>query len=115
MQNNKDHLVVIWTSGDREVALNMVFMYTKNAKIQDWWENVTLVIWGPSAKLLTEDSELQQYVEDMKVAGVKLMACKACSDEYSVSEGLEKLGVEVIYIGPTMTEFLKGDYKVVSF
>lgn len=28
MLEEKDHCVVVWTSGDREVALNMVFMYT---------------------------------------------------------------------------------------
>ena len=27
-----DKLMVLWTSGDRDVALKMVFMYTLNAK-----------------------------------------------------------------------------------
>ena len=33
MSDNKDKLVVVWTSGDREVALKMVFMYTINSKL----------------------------------------------------------------------------------
>ena len=50
-----EKMVIVWTSGDREVALKMVFMYTLNAKTRGWWEDITLVVWGPSAKLLTED------------------------------------------------------------
>jgi hypothetical protein len=48
-----EKLVIVWTSGDREVALKMVFMYTLNAKTRAWWDDITLVVWGPSAKLLT--------------------------------------------------------------
>jgi hypothetical protein len=58
-----DELVVLWTSGDREVALKMVFMYAFNSRRFKWgWKNVTLVVWGPSAKLLSEDKELQEYL-----------------------------------------------------
>ncbi|RLB28776.1 MAG: DsrE family protein, partial [Deltaproteobacteria bacterium] len=32
-----DTLVVLWSSGDREVATRMVFMYTLNAKRKGWW------------------------------------------------------------------------------
>jgi hypothetical protein len=39
-QGNKlskpDELVVLWTSGDREVALKMAFMYTFNCKRFKW-------------------------------------------------------------------------------
>ncbi len=48
-------LVVIWVSGDPEVARKMVFMYTKNSKLKDWWGRVRLVVWGPSAQLLAVD------------------------------------------------------------
>ncbi len=60
----------------------MVFMYTLNAKAQDWWKEVTLVVWGPSAKLLAQDEELQTEIKKMKNAGVTLLACKACADSY---------------------------------
>ena len=46
-----DELIVLWTSGDREVALKMAFMYTLNSKRFDWgWKEVTLVVWGPSCE-----------------------------------------------------------------
>ena len=111
-----DTLKVLWTSGEREVALKMVFMYTLNAKKQDWWDDVTLIIWGPSSQLAAVDTEIQDYLQKMKEAGVKLQACKACSDQYGVTDKLEDLGVEVKYMGEPLTEFLKGpDTKVVTF
>jgi hypothetical protein len=70
-----DELVVLWTSGDREVALKMAFMYTYNSKRFKWgWKSVTLVVWGPSAKLLVADTELQEHIIEMREAGVKLLA-----------------------------------------
>jgi len=109
-----DQLVVVWTSGDREVALKMVFMYTYNAKKQDWWEDITLLIWGPSAKLLSEDKELQDQVKSMKEEGIHLLACKGCADEYGVSETLEAIGVEVKYTGVELTTFIK-ERHVITF
>ncbi len=105
-----DELVVLWTSGDREVALKMAFMYTLNSKRFKWgWKNVTLVVWGPSSKLLTEDKELQEYLSRSKDAGVKLLACKKCSDLYGVSDDLRRLGIEVKYMGKPLTDYLRDD------
>ena len=64
----------------------------------------------------TEDSELQERIQEMKQAGVVLLACKACSDSYGVSGNLEKLGVEVKYMGEPFTQLLKdGHTKVLTF
>ena len=112
-ENTKqEKLVVMWTSGDREVALKMVFMYTYNAKKYEWWDDITLLIWGPSAKLLTEDEELQEYVKKMKDDGIKLLACKGCADSYGISDKLEALGVTVRYTGVDLTNFIKEGYLV---
>ncbi len=108
-------LAVLWTSGDRDVALRMVFMYTLHAKQQGWWENIQLVVWGPSSKLLAEDAEIQAEVAKMQDAGVAFVACKACADSYGVSERLEELGVEVKYMGVPLTELLKSDWVTVTF
>jgi len=108
-------LLVVWTSGDREVALKMVFMYTFNAKKRGWWKEVRFLVWGPSSKLLSEDKELQQGITQMKEAGVELVACKACADQYGVSEKLESLGIEVKYMGVPLTEMLKSDWTTVTF
>jgi len=112
---NPDKLYVLWTSGDREVALKMVFMYTRNAKLREWWEEVALIVWGPSAALLSRDDQLRRGVADMRDAGVELLACRACSDAYGVTEELEALGVSVIYMGEPLTDLLKRGARLVTF
>ncbi len=108
-------LLVVWSSGDRDVALNMVFMYTYNAKKNAWWENIRFLIWGPSSKLLSVDKELQQEIRKMKEAGIELLACKACADRYGVSEALQGLGIEVKYMGEGLTDMLKGGWTTLTF
>ena len=113
--NQPNKLVVVWTNGDREVAIRMAFMYTLNSKLKEWWNEVSLIVWGPSAQLLAEDTTLQEYIKKMKEAGVELLACKACADSYGVSEVLENMGITVIYTGQVLTDFLKDvDTKVIT-
>ena len=108
-------LAVLWTSGDREVALKVAFMYTLNAKKRGWFDEVTLIVWGPSSKLLAHDEELQDYVQEMANEGVTVVACQACADSYGVSDDLSALGVEVKYMGVPLTEMLQGGWKVLTF
>ncbi len=109
-------LMVVWTSGDRDVAIKMVFMYANAAKKNEWWEDVILVIWGPSSKLLSTDSELQKSIKTMQEAGVTIEACKACADMYDVSDDLAAMGVDVKYMGQPLTEALKSpEWEVVTF
>jgi len=111
----KDSLVVVWSSGDREVAEKMIFMYTLNSKLRQWWKEVTFIIWGPSAKLISEDIELQDYLEKLKDAGVRLEACLTCADMYRVSKKLAALGVDVRPMGLPFTEYLKEGRSVITF
>ena len=116
MENKiKYRLVVVWSSGDRDVAEKMVFMYTLNSKLRQWWKEVTLIIWGPSAKLISEDIELQDYLKKLKDTGVRLEACITCADMYRVSEKLTALGVDVKPMGLPLTDYLKEGRAVITF
>jgi hypothetical protein len=110
-----DSLVVVWSSQDPDVALNMVFMYCKNSMLKGWWGTVRMLVWGPSAKLLSEDLKLQTELVEMKKVGVETLACKACADRYGVSEKLEELGCQVIYMGEPLTRYLKEGCMVLTF
>jgi hypothetical protein len=110
-----DKLNILWTSQDKEVALKMVFMYAHNAKKQGWWKEVQLIIWGPSARLTATDKEVQDYIKRMQDAGVVVVACRACADQYGVSQALEGLGIEVKYMGQPLTEILKRSEKLMTF
>jgi len=105
-------LVVVWTSGDKEVAMKMVFMYTFNAKKYEWWDDITLLVWGPSSILLSEDKELQDYVKSMLDSGIKVLACKGCADQYGISDELKQIGVTVRYTGEDLTNFIKEGHVI---
>jgi hypothetical protein len=112
---DRSDLLIVWTSGDHDVALKMVFMYAGNAMRYGWWEAVSLLVWGPSQKLLTEDGALQDRLAEMMELGVQVGACKACADSYPVTEKLEELGVEVFYSGEFLTNWIKSGRPVITF
>ena len=113
--SSDNRLAVIWSSGDPEVANKVCLMYTQNAKRQKWFDEVTLIVWGPSAKLLATNRDLQTTIQSMLKDGVKIQACQACSDSYGVSDDLRKLGIEVKYMGRPLTDILKQGWKVLTF
>lgn len=114
-EETDNQLLIVWTSGDPDVAHKMVFMYAYNAQKNGWWDQVTLLVWGPSAKLSSEDSGIQESLQKMKEQGVELLACKGCADQYGISEKLEDIGITVKYTGTYLTDFIKSDKKVISF
>ena len=108
-------LAVIWTSGDPDVAHRVCFMYTHAAKTAGWFDEVVLVVWGPSARLLAGDKDLQKKIKQMSADDVIVQACVVCADSYGVSENLRDLGIEVKGMGKPLTEMLKSDWKVITF
>jgi hypothetical protein len=112
---SNERLAVIWSSGDPEVAHRVCFMYTNNAKKQKWFDDVTLIVWGPSARLLAGDKDLQANVRTMIGDGVKVEACLACTDSYGVTETLRQMGIDVKYMGRPLTDLLKQGWKILTF
>ncbi|WP_233379974.1 DsrE family protein [Maribellus sp. CM-23] len=114
MKDNSNKLAVLWTSGDPEVAEKMAFMYTLNAKKQGWFDEVVLIIWGPSAKLAAENTMIQEYIKKMQDAGVKTEACLYCAKMYGVDKKLADLGVDVKGMGIPLSDYLKQGWKTLS-
>lgn len=110
-----DSLVVIWTSGDKDVAMNMVFMYVLNAKRRNWWKDLRIIVWGPSALLASNDPDIQKEITRMLEAGVLFEACKACADRYGVTNLLSDLDIEVKYMGIPLTQYIREGRHVISF
>lgn len=109
----KDKLNVLWTTDNRDAFLSMIGMYTHNAKTQGWFKEVNMIIWGPSARLVSEDKEIQTRVLKMIEDGVNIEACRACADIYGVASKLQNFGVDVKYMGKTLTEYLKSEDEIV--
>ena len=110
-----DKLAVVWTSGDPDVAHKVCLMYTHAAKRAKWFDEVVLIVWGPSSRLLAADEELQAKVKAMMAGGVVTQACVVCADMYGVSDDLREMGIEVKPMGKPLSDMLKSDWKVLTF
>jgi len=110
-----DKLVVLWTSDDPYVAERVALMYTHAAKTQGWFKDVTLIIWGPSAKLTSESIKIQEKLKAMQDDGVVIEACIACANAYGIADDLKKLDFDVKGMGKPLTDYLKSGAKVLTF
>jgi hypothetical protein len=115
MEDNSNKLVVLWTSDDPNIAEKVAFMYTYNAKKQGWFDEVVLIVWGPSAKLASENTMIQDYLKKMQEAGIKTEACLYCAKMYNADEKLKELGIDVKGMGIPLTDYLKDGYKTLTF
>jgi len=115
MEREKEKLAVLWVSGDRDVAEKSCLMYTHAAKRNGWFDEVVLIVWGSSSRLLAEDETLQKKIKAMKADGVILEACIACSNMLGVTEQLKDLGIDVKGMGVPLTDYLKTGYHVLTY
>ncbi len=112
--SEKNTLYILWTNDNPITSEKMVFMYGINAKLREWWENVTIIIWGAPASLVAESRDMQDLVKGAIDKGVHVTACKACAEQLGVVEALEDIGVEVIYWGEPLTRVLKNNEAIIS-
>ena len=110
----ENKIYILWTNADVNTAKHMVMMYATNAKIHNWWDEVTVIIWGATAKLAGENKEVQEKIKEAMAAGVNISACKACAKELGVVKELEEQGIEVKYWGPPLTEIIKTGAKLIT-
>jgi hypothetical protein len=106
-QEVPEKLAIVWTTGDPEVAHRMVLMYGSAAKSNQWFNEVRLIIWGPSARLVAADKDIQAKLKDMQQKGITLEACVVCADSYGVSDRLRELGIEVKPMGKPLSNIIR--------
>lgn len=113
----QNRISILWTSGDPAVAEHVVMPYTFYSKKAGWFDEVRLIVWGPSSKLLSESEVFQKKIAELQEAGVKVEACVVCADSYGVSDQFREMGIEVIPMGKPLSDRLKsdGDWKVITF
>jgi hypothetical protein len=109
-------LLIVWSSGEKEVAKKLILLYGSVMLPRSYWDEAIIMVWGPSAKLLAHDKELQEQLKRVQKTGVKFNACVVCADDYGVSETLKSLDIELIHTGEMLTQALQGDdTKVITF
>jgi hypothetical protein len=109
-----EKLNILWTTDNKDTVFNMLIMYAINSKTQGWWQDVNLIIWGASARLVGNDSQVQSEIIEMINQGIHIEACKDCCDHFGVTEKLIKLGIKVRYMGEPFTEYIKAGEKILT-
>lgn len=100
-------LTILWTDGDVETSLFMVLMYATNSMLHQWWEGVTVVLWGAPARLAAENEDVRQKIRMARHAGVRFEACIACAEQLGVAERLQELGITLRGWGNPLSELLQ--------
>jgi hypothetical protein len=110
----EDELVVIWRSGDADMFHTGVYLFTLNAKRFHWFDQVTLLLWGPSQKLLLADADVQRKVKEMQSAGVRVVADIDPSLDYDIESELRAVPIEVTIMGGQLVGVLKRGVRILS-
>ena len=110
----KGKLNILWTNADINTSKLMVLMYTNNAIKQGWWDEVRVIIWGATAKLVAENKEVQALIKSSQETGVKFSACIACATELGVVEDIKALDIELIKWGGPLTEIIQKEEKLLT-
>lgn len=101
------HLNILWTNADPVTSHNMVMMYAINSLLHEWWDEVTVIIWGATVKYVAEDEHIQEKIRMAMHTGVKFSACVACALNLGVKKQLEDMGIEVIPWGEPLTDLIR--------
>ena len=108
-------LNVLWTTAEKDVAMRMIFIYLMDAKGMGWYDEIDLIIWGPSARLVAEDRQIQKELDFIMQSGINVEACEGCTHAYGVTEQLRALGITVRFMGEPLTAILHSDDRLVTF
>lgn len=111
---NEKKLYILWTNSDLFTSQHMVMMYATNSMLHGWWDAVTVIIWGSTAKLVSENKDIQTSMEMAVHAGVHFSACISCARQLGVHQELLDLGIEVIPWGLPLTRILQEENHLIT-
>ena len=104
-----DKIVCIISSSDAGKAFTGV-AYALNAVKNQWLNDVKLCFFGPAEKILVDNEELQNMINDFKVLNGEVVACKAIADRYAVGDKIAELNINVEFIGKLVSDHIKEGY-----
>lgn len=105
---------ILWTTDNKETALHMVCLYAHNAILKGWMDEVEVLVWGASQRLISEDLEVQSKVQMMINDGVKVVACLKCADSMDITQSLQSCNIDVFYTGELLSSWVNSGESIVS-
>lgn len=59
----QDRLYILWTNDNVLTSEKMVLMYAQTSVLKYWWKEVTVIIWGATAKLAAENELIREKIK----------------------------------------------------
>ena len=84
-------------------------MYARNAIKHRWLDDVKVIFFGPSERLIAENEKIAKRAQEIAKLS-ECVACKHISDKESLSSNLAKLGIKIEYVGPIISNLIKNGY-----
>jgi len=109
-----DKLNILWTTGNKKAVFNTLNLYASRSQKDDWWNDVNLIIWGASARLVGTDKKVQSEIVEILNQGVHIEAFKDSCDTFGVTDTLIELGVNVRNMGKPMNEYIQSGQKILT-
>jgi len=101
-------LIIISTSDPEKAETGM--MYAVNALRNQWMEEVKLFFFGPAEKLLTQNTDIQEYLGEYQAMNGTAIACEVIANRENISDKVNELGVKVDPVGATISKLLHEGY-----
>lgn len=106
-------LLVIIATGEKEKALTGL-MYAHKTLEEGWMDQVKVIIFGPSQRLLVEDEMIGKLAGQI-AALEQPIACKFITDRDGTTEKTEALGVKADFVGTIISDFIKDGFVPMVF
>jgi hypothetical protein len=106
-------VMVIVSTAEKDKALTGI-MYAVNAQKNKWVDDLKVIFFGPFENLVCDDEEVAQAASRLLDYETPI-ACKFLSDRDGISETLEKMGVNVDYVGALISDYIEEGYTPMVF
>ena len=106
-------VMVIISTAEKDKALTGI-MYAVNAQKNKWVDDLKVIFFGPFENLVCDDEKVAEAASRLLEYETPI-ACKFLSDRDGISEDLEKMGVNVDYVGSLISGYLDKGYIPMVF
>ena len=106
-------IMVIVSTAEKDKALTGI-MYAVNAQKNKWVDDLKVIFFGPFENLVCQDEQVAQAASRLLDYETPI-ACKFLSDRDGISESLEKMGINVDYVGSLISGYIEEGYIPMVF
>ncbi|MGB9735681.1 MAG: hypothetical protein ACP5JP_00390 [bacterium] len=110
----KQKILVIVSTENKEKALSAL-VFVQNSLKNKRFEDIKLILFGPSEKLASNDQALQSIITDIVSMGGSPLACKAISDMHNIGKELTAMGFKLEYVGDPIGNLINNGYIPMVF